>query len=95
MHSVAAAVFYYLAPSLKWIGLGITTSMNFLPRFLKPWAELRAETIYLLCKALSEKFVLSQGPGDSPQFICTSMHCVRIICSSSRFPEELERAERQ
>jgi hypothetical protein len=43
----------YLAPSLRLIGLDITTSADFLPRFFKPWAELRAETIYLLCKALS------------------------------------------
>jgi len=44
---------FYLAPSLRLIGLDITTSADFLSRFFKPWAELRAETISLLCKALS------------------------------------------
>lgn len=41
------------APTLRLIGLDITTSMDFLPHFFRPWAEHRAETIYLLCKALS------------------------------------------
>jgi hypothetical protein len=68
MHSVAAAVFY-LAPSLRLKELGITTSTNFLPRFLKPWAELKAETIYLLCKALSLGNLFSPRALEIPHYL--------------------------